>query len=547
MFGLHETLPFATMSSMNDLHYFRPDWVRPSDERLRVDVCIYGGTSAGLIAAVEARRRGKRVVVLHPGKILGGLTTGGLGWTDYGRKNVIGGLSREFYRRLGKHYRKPEEFQFEPHAAGAVFGEMLRENDVPVRMGQYLDRVQTQDGRIEEVLMLGGLRASARVFIDATYEGDLMAQAGVSCTVGREDNDIYNETLNGIQVREFHQFSHPVDPFVRAGDPSSGLLPGILDEDLSAVQGRGDQRVQAYCFRMCMTDDPALKIDWPKPDGYDPLQYVLADRWFSGEKDDFNDQLRGEGVHASVPVKFDIFPNKTPGGFHKTDTNNHGPFSSDFIGANHAWPQASYEARERIFQAHVTYQQGFYWHMANADGIPQRYRDAYRRWGLPKDEFTSTGNWPYQLYVREGRRMIGDYVITEHDCRGTRVAEDSVGMGSYGMDSHNCARFVKRDADGRARVLNEGDVQVEAVPYPIPYRAIVPKRGQCPNLIVPVCLSSSHIAYGSARMEPVFMALGQSAAIAACRAIDDNRAVQEIRYAEIRKALDTAGQVLTAR
>jgi hypothetical protein len=242
-----------------------------------------------------------------------------------------------------------------------------------------------------------------------------------------------------------------------------------------------------------------------------------------------------------------IFPNKTRGGFRKTDTNNHGPVSSDFIGANHAWPEATYEDRERIFQAHVTYQQGFYWFMANSPDVPDRYREAYRKWGLPKDEFTQTSNWPHQLYVREARRMISDYVISEHDCRGERVAEDSVGMGSYNMDSHNCSRFVMRDPrTGHPRVMNDGDVQVPAVPYPIPYRSIVPKRGECPNLLVPVCLSSSHIAYGSARMEPVFMALGQSATIAACHAIDQGCAVQDVRYSDIRRELEVAGQVLEA-
>ncbi len=529
---------------MSDLHYFRPEWIERTDQRIRTDICIYGGTSAGLIAAVEARRRGKEVVVLHPGKFIGGLTTGGLGWTDYGRKHVIGGLSREFYRRLGARYGLEEEFQFEPHAADAVYNQMLDEEGVAVHLCQYLDRAQTESGRIVFITMLGGLRVFARVFIDATYEGDLMARAGVSHTVGRESNTLYNETLNGIQVRDMHQFSHPVDPFVRENDPDSGLLPGIVHEDLSRRQGQGDPRIQAYNFRVCMTDDPSLKIDWRRPDRFDPTQYVLLTRWLRGEKDRYNDLLPGDGDDPTVPIKIDMLPNKTPNGFYKTDTNNHGAVSSDFIGANHAWPKASLEQRERIFQAHVTYQRGLYWFMANHEEIPERYRAAYRRWGLPRDEFRETEHWPHQLYIREARRMIGEYVVTEHDCRGLHVAEDSIGMGSYGMDSHNCCRFIKID-NGRARVLNEGDVQVPATPYPIPYRAITPRREECDNLLVPVCLSTSHIAYGSARMEPVFMVLGQSAAAAASLAIDDATAVQEVDYEQLRTTLLDNGQILS--
>ncbi len=528
---------------MSDLHYFRADWIEKTDERLVVDVCVYGGSSAGVIAGVEAVRQGKSVVVLQPGKFIGGLTTGGLGWTDYGQKRVIGGLSRQFYRDVGKHYGVEDEFHFEPHVAAAVYDRWIREHNVPVRLCQYLERVEMEGRRIKAITLMGGLRVEAKVFIDATYEGDLLAKAGVSYTVGRESNDTYGETLNGIQVRDKHQFSHPVDPYVVEGDPSSGLLPQIEAEDLSKKQGQGDHRVQAYCFRMCMTDDPSLKIDWPKPDGYDPRQYELARRWFAGEKDKYNELLDPNAPADAAPRKFDVFPHRTPGGYRKTDTNNHGPISSDFIGANWSWPEACYELREKIFQAHVTYQRGFYWFMANGE-VPDRYRNAFRTWGLARDEFTTSENWPHTLYVREGRRMIGDYVITEHDCRGQRKPEDPVAMGSYAMDSHNCTRFVKIE-NGKARVLNDGDVQVGGLPpYPISYRCIVPKRGECENLLVPVCLSSSHIAYGSARMEPVFMALGQTAAMAASAAIDAGCIVQDVNYPKLRAKLLDAGQVI---
>lgn len=530
---------------MSNLHYYTPEWIVEDDETLRADVCVYGGTSAGVVAAATAARRGMKVLLLHPGKHLGGMSSGGLGWTDYGRRHVIGGMSRQFYRDCGKHYGKQEEWHFEPFVAESVFHQMIAQAKVPVRLCQYLDAVSMDGRRIAAVHMLGGLTVEARQFIDATYEGDLLASAGVSFTIGRESNAQYGEELNGIQVRHYHQFSHPVDPYVTPGDPASGLLPQVIDEDLSQHIGEGDCRVQAYNFRVCMTDDPDLKVDWQQPEGYDPLQYELANRWYSGEMDDYNNPFRGwDDKPTDTHLKFDILANKTPGGFCKTDTNNHGPVSSDFIGANHDWPEADYEARERIFQAHVTYQQGFYWHMSNCPEIPERFRKAVGRWGLPHDEFVDTGHWPHQLYVREARRMVSDYVITENDCRGTSRPDDPIGMASYTMDSHNCARFVKIE-DGVARVLNEGDVQVPPTdPYPVSYRAVVPKRGECENLGVPVCLSASHIAYGSARMEPVFMLLGESVALAASLAVKGACPMQEVPYDKLQPLLIDARQVL---
>ncbi len=529
----------------NQLHYFDPAWIASRREVLEVDVCVYGGTASGVVAAVAAARLGRRVVLLNPGRHLGGMTTGGLGWTDFGRQYVIGGLSRQFYRAVGRFYGKEEEWTFAPSAARHVIEQWVKDAGIAVHPCQYLESAQRQGNCLRAVTMLGGLTVRARQFIDATYEGDLMARAGVSFTVGREANSRYGETLNGIQVHKHHQFSHPVDPYVQEGVPASGLLPGIIAVDQTAHQGEGDHRVQAYNFRVCMTDDPALKIAWAKPAGFDPRNYVLATRWFNGTKDQYNEQLPGfDPAHPGVPRKFDVLPTKTPGGFRKTDTNNHGPVSSDFIGASWDWPLADYPARERLFQAHVAYQQGFYWHLAFDSAIPARYREAYAAWGLPRDEFEDTAHWPHQLYVREGRRMVTDYVVTEHDCRATRRARESVGMGSYNMDSHNCVRFVKQE-NGRARVLNDGDVQVPPTdPYPIPLAAIVPVEKECANLVVPVCFSASHIAYGSARMEPVFMALGESAAYIADQALAEGRPVQAIDYPSLRQRLLKAGQVL---
>lgn len=527
---------------MSNLHYYRSDWITPTDESLEVDVCVYGGTAGGVIAATTAARRGRSVVLLHPGKHLGGMTTGGLGWTDFGSKHVIGGAARGFYERLGRHYGKEAEWQFEPSAATKALEAILAEHPVDIRLGQYLDRVHTENRRIAAVTLLGGLRVRARVLIDASYEGDLMAGAGVTYTVGREANSVYNETLNGIQCRDKHQFSHPVDPYRTPGDPESGLLPFVEPHEMTRHVGEGDSRIQAYNFRVCMTDDPDLRIPFPKPRRWRPEWFELATRWFNSDKDAYNEPLAsGDGP----PQKFDILPHKTPGGFYKTDTNNHGPVSSDFIGGNHEWPEAGYALRERIFQAHLDWQQGFYWHMVNSPEIPARYREAYARWGLARDEYADTEHWPHQLYVREARRLIGAYVVTEHECTAGARPGDSIGMASYTMDSHNCSRFVKIEA-GRARVLNEGDVQVSpAEPYPLSYRSIVPRPGECENLFVPVCMAASHIAFGSIRMEPVFMVLGESAAIAADLCLEAGCPVQDLDYTALRPELLEAGQVLS--
>lgn len=513
-------------------HYFQREWTELTYQSLDVDVCIYGGSSAGVSAAITAARRGRRVALVNPAQFVGGMTTGGLGWTDSGKKEVVGGLARQFYRDVGRLYGHEEVWNFEPGAALKVYEQWLRDADVPVYNRQFLECAKVDGQRITSVRMLSGLEVRARLFVDATYEGDLLAKAGVSYTVGREANDVYSESLNGIQVLEKHQFSHSVDPYVDEGDPSSGLLPYVDSEDVYERQGDGDHRIQAYCFRVCMTDDPDLKVEWEKPVGFDPVKYILASRWFNSEKDKYNELLRPDGQFR----KFDRLVRS-----HKTDTNNHGPVSSDYIGANYAWPEATYEQREQIFQRHITYQKGLYWFLANDPSIPTRYREHLREWGLASDEFEETGHWPHQLYIREARRMVGDYVQTEHDCLHTTQCEDPVGMGSYNIDSHNCRRFVHK-----GRVLNDGDVQVRpAGPYRISYRSIVPRVGECENLFVPVCLSASHVAYGSVRMEPVFMILGESAAIAADLVLEEGLPTQRLTYEALRPELEKAGQVLS--
>jgi hypothetical protein len=511
------------------------------------DVIVYGATSGGIAAAIQTARMGKLAVLVEPGTQLGGLTSGGLGATDIGNKAAIGGIAREFYRRVATHYsgggtwvhqtrddfrklsrrdQTPEDtmWTFEPHVAEAIYREMLREAKVRVILGQRLrlkDGVIKQGNRITRIIMESGLILDSATFIDATYEGDLMAGAGVSYHVGREANGKYGETINGVYFGDKHQFKVPVDPYVVAGDPSSGLLPGIHGGDPGQA-GQGDHRVQAYNFRMCMTDAPANRIPFPRPAGYDPKRYELMLRYLQG------------GV-------WDALGSITPMPNRKTDTNNNGGFSTDNIGMNYDYPDGDYATRERIFAEHVAYQQGLMWFLANDERVPERVRKDVNRWGLCKDEFTDSGGWPHQMYVREARRMVGDYVMTQQNCQRGRIADDSVGLAAYTMDSHNCQRYV--DKTGHAR--NEGDVQVGGFPpYPIAYRALVPRESQCANLLVPVCLSASHIAYGSIRMEPVFMVLGQSAATAACQAIDRASSVQRIDVSALQERLKADGQVL---
>lgn len=517
------------------------------------DIIIYGGTSAGITAAVQAKKMGKSVIVVSPDIHLGGLSSGGLGFTDTGDKSVIGGLAREFYHRVYMHYQndsawkwqKREEYGnkgqgtpaidggartmwiFEPHVAEMIFEDFVRENEIKVLRDEWLDResgVQKENVKIISLKTLSGKTFKGKVFIDATYEGDLLASAGVSYHVGRESNATYNETWNGVQVGVFqhrHYFLQPVSPYIIPGDSTSGLLPEISDLP-PGKNGEADQRLQAYNFRMALSQHPDNRLPFPKPENYDPNRYELLARVFeTGWNETFD--------------KFDDIPNL------KTDTNNHGPFSTDYIGKNYAYPEASYEERKTMIREHEDYQKGLMYFLANDPRVPDSVRMEMSKWGLAKDEFTDNGNWPHQIYVREARRMIGDYVMTEHEVLGKREVPQSIGMGSYSLDSHNVQRFVTEDG----LVQNEGDIGVHPEnPYSISYGTIVPKKQECENLLVPVCVSSSHTAFGSIRMEPVFMILGQSAATAAAMAIDENIAVQNVDYGKLNQKLKSDGQVL---
>lgn len=521
--------------------------IEPDQVESRYDVVVYGGNSGGIAAALQAKRMGKTVLLIEPGRHLGGLSSGGLGATDIGNKAAIGGIAREFYRALGTYYSRPDSWNyekagdyqsrrkrgneaemwtFEPHVAEATFDQMLDQAEVPVLKQQRLDLkkgVHKEGAHINAIQMESGLVIKGKTFIDATYEGDLMAVAGVSYHVGRESNDTYGETLNGIQTKnaDSHQFIKPVDPYVVPGDPKSGLLPGVQQEGPGGKDGEGDHRVQAYCFRMCTTDVPENQREWIKPENYDPLHYELLLRNFEA------------GDHR-IPWAPTLMPNR------KTDTNNNFAISTDNIGMNYEYPDADYQKRAEIIKQHLDYQQGLMWTLANSPRVPTQVQKAFQTWKPAKDEFQDTEGWPFQLYIREARRMVSDYVMTEKNCMSEIVAEDSIGMGAYTMDSHNQQRYA---IDGK--ILNEGDVQVRVpYPYPISYRSIRPKKSECENLLVPVAMAASHIAYGSIRMEPVFMVLGQSAATAACQAIDAGTAVQDIDYAKLKQRLMQDGQVL---
>jgi hypothetical protein len=526
------------------------------------DIVVYGGTSAAVAAAVQAKKDGRSVVIISPDRQLGGLSSAGLGWTDSGDRKVIGGLAREFYHRLWLHYQNPESWRqqtreqfgnvgqhgraiddetktswvFEPHVAEMMFDRWIKDHGIELHRDEWLNResgVTMKNARISSIRTLSGKEFRGRVFIDATYEGDLMAAAKVSYTVGRESNSTYNETINGIQTKRASKNQLPwgIDPYVKPGDPASGLLPGV-NPDSGGSDGEGDKRMQAFCFRLCLTDAEDNRAPVSKPDGYREQDFELLFRSIeTGYKGPF--------------FKFDPMPNR------KTDSNNTGGISNNPVGANYnlreGWnyAEASYEKRREIVARHRYWQQGLVWSLQHHPRVPLEIRERHLRWGLPKDEFLQTGYWPHQIYVREARRMVSDFVVTERHVNGIEPTPRPIGMGSYAMDSHNVQRHVAVGKDGKAHVRNEGDVQIKPKgPYPIDYGAIIPKKGECGNLLVPVAVSASHIAFGSIRMEPVFMILAQSAATAADLAIAGDIPVQEIDYEQLATRLQRDGQVL---
>ena len=526
---------------------------QPVKRIYKADVIVYGGTSSAVTTAVQVARMGKSVIIVSPDKHLGGLSSSGLGFTDTGNKEVIGGLAREFYQLIYQHYQNPESWKwqkqseygnkgqgspaidgenrtmwiFEPHAAEEAFELMIKQNNIKVYRDEWLDRetgVVRNNGTIISLKTLSGKIFRGKVFIDATYEGDLMASAGVKYTIGRESGSVYNEKWNGVQTSVFHHghyFKDKIDPYKIPGDPSSGLLPRISSET-PGENGTGDNKIQAYCFRLCLTKHPENKVLITKPEGYDSTQYELLARLSETRWNEFFG-------------KYDPIPNL------KTDVNNHGPFSFDNIGMNWDYPEASYKRRKEIIKEHEIYQKGLLYFMATDRRIPAVVRETMNQWGYSKDEFEDNGNWPYNIYVRESRRMSGEYVMTENEVLGKTEVPRPIGMGSYTMDSHNVQRYVTPEGF----VQNEGDIGVSAKqPYQIDLGSIMPKQEECRNLLVTLCLSSSHIAFGSIRMEPVFMILGQSAGTVAAMAIEKRESIYDLSYDEIQAKLIADGQVL---
>ncbi|MHA4808843.1 FAD-dependent oxidoreductase [Flavitalea flava] len=488
------------------------------------DICIYGGTSSGVIAAYTAAKSGKKVILIEPGRHLGGMTTGGLGYTDIGNKYVVTGLARDFYRRIGAHYGKFEQWIFEPKVAEGIIMDYVKRAGFTVLRESRLKEVKKEGNQIKEIILenshnpaaVANTTVRAKVFMDCTYEGDLMARSGVSYSVGREANSQYNETINGVEFMEGHQFPDNISPYRVPGDPKSGLLWGIGNQSLP-TNGTGDKEVQAYNFRITLTNVPENRIPVSMPENYSPDKYELL--------------LRLKEKQPWKTFKDVFIWSMMPNG--KTDINNKGGFSTDMIGMNWEYPEAGYDKRAEIWKEHEDYTKGLLYFVGNDARIPDYIRSEIKQWGYPKDEYMDNGNWSHQLYVREARRMIGELVMTDHHCRGKELIKDGVGMAAYGMDSHNCERLVEN-----GQVKNEGNVEVHGfAPYSISYRALIPKEKEAGNLLVPVCLSATHIAYGSIRMEPVFMVLGQSAAIAACKAIDEKVPVQQVNVNEVQKVL----------
>ena len=511
------------------------------------DVVVYGGTAGGVVTAISAGREGARVALLEPRDHIGGMVTGGLGWTDYGKKDVIGGYALEYYQRAGHKYGVPIQWYLEPHVAEAVFRQWVVEAGVELFYRHRLVEktgVRKEGTRVTTIHMENGSSFSARVFVDASYEGDLMAQAGVTYTVGREGTDRYGESLAGVRDRTpLHQFQVSVP----ARDASGRLLPEVSGAP-KAPSGSADTKVQAYNFRVCMTQRADNRVPFPKPASYTAARYAVLAKMLGAM-----DAIKKEAALAPETQAqkgdprgrlkqpwslWDVMkPDPIPNG--KTDTNNNGAFSTDYIGGNYDYPDGDYATRDRIWQAHVDYVQGFLYFLQHDSQVPAGLRAAMADWGLCKDEFADTDHWPHQLYVRESRRMVGEFVVSQKDIQTELTKPDPIGMGSYNSDSHNIQRIV--DAEGM--VENEGDMQVAVTPYQIPYRVMLPRRTETTNLLVPVAFSASHVAYSTLRMEPQYMIIGQAAGVAAKMAIDANVPVQAIDTAALSAKLKQQGAV----
>lgn len=497
------------------------------------DLVIYGGTASGVMTAYAAARQGLHVILLEPTQHLGGMVTGGLSATDYAYFPIIGGYTREFYKEAGTTYGHqdllhPADWLSEPKVGEAIFNRWLREVKVDVRFNERLREhggVEMAGKKISALTTEDGKRWEAKVFADCSYEGDVMAEAHVTYVVGREGIEKYGENLAGVRPETpKHQFLWKLSAY----DDNHRLLP-LVDPGPLAPGGSADNKVQAYNFRMILTDDPANRLPWTKPDGYDPSQFALLKIYLSSYKEHTGHD----------PVLKDV-TNPVCFAHRKCDFNNNGPFSTDYIGKSWAYPNASYAERQKIWAEHLLYTQSFFYFLATDPSVPKSLRDDTNKWGRAKDEFTDSDGWPRQLYIREGRRMVGEYVMHQADLQTDRTKPDSIAMGSYNSDSHNIQRVALEDGS----VFNEGDVQVPVKPYEISFRAILPKEEEVTNLLVPVCLSASHVAYSSVRMEPQYMMIGQAAGVAAALAVRKNTPIQKVSIDQLQAVLLSEGSIL---
>lgn len=503
----------------------------------RFDVVVYGGTSAGVCAAVQIARMGHTVALVEPGRHFGGMSVEGLGDSDIDNKPnfknsvAIGGLAREFYERIGRAYgRQGPQWRFEPHVAERVFAEFLDEQQARITLFRehhlrepLAAAVEKEGARLVALHCDNGARLRGDVYIDATYEGDLLAAAGVETVIGREPNAQYGETKNGIRAETTHaQFKVRVDPYRIPGDAGSGVIATVQDEP-PGTPGDGDHRIQAFCFRMCLTSDPANRMPFVRPPDYDPADYEIYRRYLAAGGELWTPQAR------------------LPNG--KTDLGSWHDLSANLYGMNHEYPGGDYRTRTRILREHLRFTQGLCWFLANDPAVPETLRRVWGQWGTCRDEFTDHGGWPRMFYVREGRRMVSDIVITEHHTRrrGAAPVADAVAVAFWPTDTHSVRRIVR---DGAA--YNEGFVFDDETwgPFGISYGALVPRRRECTNLLTPTCPSSSHVAYGAIRLEWTFMALGQAAGTAAVLALEHRRPVQEVDYADLSEQLRRDGQIL---
>jgi len=514
------------------------------------DLIVYGATPSGIMAATAAKKEGVSVLIVEPGKYLGGMVAGGLGRTDVAGREFVGGLTKKYFDEVASYTKSEKQtpgrpWDLESHIAEKVFKDWIQKAETDVVFGRRLVRVVKDGNVIRELVFSNGKRYSAKIFIDASYEGDLMALAGVSYTCGRECTDEYNEPAAGVHFNNTvkytkAEYTEPcicvdgksnvhylhnsnlddVSPF----DPDNKICHGIVQSN-DVEEGSGDNLTQAYTYRVTATRRADIKVPWTKPEKYQVEKYQLLLKYIQARP----------GICFSKLVHIGRIPNG------KFDINSNGPFSTDYVSGNFAYTEGNNSVREVIRKDHENYVKGFFWFLANDRNVPEKLRNEVRRWGLCKDEYIDNGHWPYQLYVREARRMKGSFVMTQKDITTDINKPDAIAMGSFSADSHP----VRRLLTAQNHIREEGHLLLPVKPYQIPFRSIIPLEKECNNLLVPVCLSASHVACCSIRMEPVYMIMGHSAGVAAALAVKSkNHSLFSINYQELREILIAQGQVL---